>query len=97
MPTHSGLPRLTLYHTSGCHLCEAAEGLVMAVLAAKNLPLDCLKRVDIADDNALLKRYGVVIPVLRQEDSAQELNWPFGPDDIQRLVPGRLELDGSGQ
>jgi hypothetical protein len=73
------MSRLTLYHTVGCHLCEEAEALVLACVANP----DCMKKTDIAEDDALLARYGLSIPVLRNHDSGRELNWPFGAGDVQ--------------
>jgi len=80
------MTQLTLYHTSGCHLCEQAEALLLACLAAKGTAADSLQLTDIADDEELFKRYGLLIPVLRVECTGQELNWPFGLGDIQRLL-----------
>ncbi|MBZ4193000.1 MAG: glutaredoxin family protein [Candidatus Contendobacter sp.] len=63
-------PPLALYTTSGCHLCEQAEALLGQVGLA-------FSRVEIADDAALLERYGVRIPVVRRLDTGQELDWPI--------------------
>lgn len=73
---------LTLYGTAGCHLCEEAEDR----LAALSLPAH---RVDIADDAALLERYGVRIPVLKRDDGA-ELGWPFTAAEILSFAPPRV-------
>jgi hypothetical protein len=62
-------PRLALYMTSGCHLCEQAEALLEQAGLA-------FSRVEIADNVALLERYGVRIPVVRRLDTGQELDWP---------------------
>lgn len=78
--------RLTLYHTPACHLCEEAEALAMAGLAANGMAADSLTLIDIAEDGELLERYGLLIPVLRSEASGQELRWPFALPDIQRLL-----------
>ncbi len=78
--------RLSLYHTVGCHLCEEAEEMVMDCLAARGMDTSSLKRADIADDGELLERYGILIPVLREETSGRELNWPFGLEEIQSLL-----------
>jgi hypothetical protein len=74
--------RLTLYHTAGCHLCEEAEALILACLARP----DSLERTDIAEDEALLARYGVLIPVLRDHATGRELHWPFGTHEIQGIL-----------
>ncbi|MDR2874630.1 MAG: glutaredoxin family protein [Methylobacillus sp.] len=63
-------PAFTLFSTEHCHLCEQAEVLL------KNLALPC-EVVEIADDDALLARYELRIPVLRRDDTQQELDWPF--------------------
>ncbi len=84
-PRKVDLISLTLYHTAGCHLCEEAENLVMAYLASRDLSPAVLDKKDIADDQALLERYGVSIPVLREMKSGRELHWPFGPEDIRAL------------
>jgi len=80
------MSRLTLYHTAGCHLCEEAEALILACLASRGLGAACLEWADIAEDAALLERYGLSIPVLRQEASGRELNWPFGWDEVQGIL-----------
>ena len=60
---------LTLYTTSGCHLCEHAEH----ILEAGGHPFDA---VDIADDLDLMERYGVRIPVVK-DGAGRELGWPL--------------------
>jgi len=73
-------PVLRLYSTSGCHLCEQA-----AVLIARQTSLTC-QWMEIADDTALLERYGVRIPVLSRLDTGQELDWPFDAQAVARLL-----------
>ncbi len=77
---------LILYSTVGCHLCEQAQGLVYATLG-RTVP-----EVDIADDDGLLERYGVRIPVLKRTDTGDEIGWPFQAREI-RLLAG---MDGAG-
>jgi len=72
--------RLLLYTTSGCHLCERAEALIQRRMDAS------LELVEIADDAALLERYGVRIPVLCRVDTHQELDWPFDGPAVDRLL-----------
>jgi len=59
-----------LFHTDACHLCELAEELV------KESGISYVK-YDICDDEDLAEQYGIRIPVLKQVDSENELNWPF--------------------
>lgn len=69
-----------MYSTTGCHLCEEAQRVVYSALGS------LVAEVDIVDDDALLKRYAVRIPVLRRTDSGAELDWPFGPEAVRKLA-----------
>ena len=70
---------LILYGTSGCHLCEQAEAILRGVgIAAEH--------IDTADDDALLERYSVRIPVLRRADTGAELGWPFDATAVTRFL-----------
>lgn len=63
---------LTLYTTQGCHLCTQLEGLLGQLC---DEPV-ALTRVEISEDDALMERYGVRIPVLA-DDEGQELDRGF--------------------
>jgi hypothetical protein len=63
--------RLILYQRDDCHLCDLALG----VLAQARIP--DFDSVFIDDDADLEARYGERVPVLRHQESARELNWPF--------------------
>jgi len=73
--------QLILYSTSHCHLCELAHALVLKVSDGI-----ALKVIDIADDDVLLSRYDVRIPVLQRNDTKAELNWPFDETDIHQFL-----------
>jgi len=62
---------LTLYQRDDCHLCD----LALAVLAQAGAPE--FASVFIDGDGELEARYGVRIPVLREQRSGAELGWPF--------------------
>ncbi len=79
------MTHLTLYYTSGCHLCQQAEALALTYLASRGLSPANLRKLEIADNPALLERYGTTIPVLRDEGSGIELNWPFGLNEFQAI------------
>jgi hypothetical protein len=75
---------ITLYSTSGCHLCEQAYALLLRI----GVPTSQIDTVDIAFDDVLFQRYGIQIPVLSfavvNGDSAeQQLNWPFDAPQLQ--------------
>ncbi|HEY0662521.1 MAG TPA: glutaredoxin family protein [Lysobacter sp.] len=71
------MSRLTLFQRDDCHLCD----LALEVLAAARAPE--FESVFIDDDEALERRYGVRVPVLRDEARDVELDWPF---DAERLL-----------
>jgi glutaredoxin len=68
---------LILYGTEGCHLCHDAQALLtqMGLVWQDH---------EIVDDDHLLERYGTRIPVLSHRGI--ELDWPFGADQIRRLL-----------
>jgi hypothetical protein len=68
---------LILYQRDDCHLCD----LALDVLARARAPV--FASVFIDGDVGLEARYGVRVPVLRNDDSTDELDWPF---DAQRLA-----------
>ena len=70
---------IRLYGTACCHLCEEAQ----AVLHEMGIEAD---HVDIADDDELLEKYGVRIPVLRRMDTGAELGWPFDAEAVSRFL-----------
>lgn len=72
---------LYLYSTSHCHLCETAHALMMQLGIVNKL-----KIVEIADDERLLARYGLKIPVLQRQDTLAELCWPFSEADIVKFI-----------
>jgi Glutaredoxin-like domain (DUF836) len=73
-----------LLGTSGCHLCELAEGLVNECLIAET---DIsLELIDIADQIQWQADYAKLIPILLHEPSKQFLNWPFTLNDILTFI-----------
>lgn len=71
-------PSLILYGTTCCHLCEQAESVLAEVGVVAH-------SVDIVDDDVLIDRYGVRIPVLRRDDGA-ELGWPFDAARVRQWL-----------
>ena len=79
------MSQLILYSQPDCHLCEEAVALLCAAGLGNGY-----EEVDIETDLELLKRYGILVPVLFREDNKQELLWPF---DQRQLA----EFLGNGQ
>ena len=72
--------RLILYQRDNCLLCD----LALEVLAEARVP--DFESVFIDDDRELEARYGDRVPVLRDDESGAELNWPFDAAAIIGLV-----------
>lgn len=74
---------LTFYTTSQCQLCELAEALLVNTPMPAPIPVDA---VDIAQSEQLVERYGTRIPVLRRNDTGEELDWPFTRDQLLNFL-----------
>lgn len=74
--------QLILYSTPVCHLCDDAKALIA------RLPIGSvrLEVVDITDDQALMRVYGLRIPVLKLEGADGDLRWPFDFEGLCRYV-----------
>jgi glutaredoxin len=70
---------IRLYGTACCHLCEEAQ----AILQGMGIEAE---HVDIADDDELLEKYGIRIPVLKRVDTGAELGWPFDAAAVSRFL-----------
>jgi hypothetical protein len=42
--------------------------------------------IDIADDEALVEKYGILIPVLKRARDGEELGWPFDEELLARFI-----------
>lgn len=70
---------LTLYSTTACHLCEEAELLLNQAKLEWHT-------IEIADNDELLDRYSLKIPVLYDSATRKELCWPFSLSDISAFI-----------
>ena len=77
------MSRLVLYGTLGCHLCTVAEELLVLTVDLQQFPVEL---IDIADDDNLVDRYGVRIPVLLDSVTGDELGWPFDALQLQQFI-----------
>lgn len=68
---------LILYQRDDCHLCD----LALAELATARVPE--FDSVFIDEDATLEERYGTRVPVLRDDASGAELDWPFDARQLQ--------------
>lgn len=82
---------LIMFQRDDCHLCDQA----LDVLAAARTP--DFESVFIDDDAGLEQRYGMRVPVLRDQASGRELDWPFDVDAARRFLgesPESVEAEG---
>jgi len=84
------VPALTLYQRDDCPLCDEA----LAVLAQARAPE--FETVWIDDDEALEARYGIRVPVLRDETDGRELEWPFDADAVRAFMVGPARSNAGG-
>ncbi len=71
-----------LYQRDDCHLCD----LALEVLATAGFP--DFDSVFIDDDSALEAAYGHRVPVLRDQATGRELDWPFDAAAATALCTG---------
>ncbi len=71
--------QLELYGSRFCHLCDQAKEVLKSagILAV---------HIDISDDDVLVEKYGMRIPVLRRMDHDTELGWPFDNATVLRFL-----------
>lgn len=87
---------LMLLSTDHCELCDEALSMLFSMPELAGLEL---RVVDVAEDDALLARYGEQIPVLQlytatddgvatdgSPELALSLNWPFNADSVGRAL-----------
>lgn len=70
------MPKVTLFHTDGCHLCDKAMAMVIEAGLQESLQL-----CDIVEHQSLMNEYQTVIPVLAFSTGIK-LYWPFSLQDI---------------
>ena len=76
------MARLTLYQRDDCKLCDEAVALLAAIRAPD------FESVWIDGDAELETRYGVRVPVLRDEEPGRELDWPFDAAKLRKFLHG---------
>jgi len=72
-----------LLGTEGCHLCDLAAAVIVA--GAEGLNIDIYQE-DIADSADGVEVYGTRIPVLRNERSGAEMDWPFDQEAAHQFL-----------
>ena len=81
-PRAASIPRVTLYHAEGCHLCERARRVIEGVRAEVSFELE---EIAIDGDPELEARYRELIPVV-EIDGKQEFVYFVQPDALRRKL-----------
>ena len=81
------MQNLLLYSTLGCHLCELAKEHISPLLSDYQLHL---LDIDIANDDVLMQRYAITIPVIKLEGGCEELAWPFEQGDVRQWLSAQI-------
>lgn len=71
---------LILYQRDDCHLCDEA----LEILARARAP--SFEHVWIDADTLLEAAYGLRVPVLREDSTGAELDWPFDVATVRRFL-----------
>ncbi|MEO9945375.1 MAG: glutaredoxin family protein [Paraglaciecola sp.] len=74
---------LMFYSGKECCLCDQAESLIREVSPSA---LAQTTKVDVRSSADLYHLYGARIPVLFNEESQQELPWPFNKEQLVEFL-----------
>lgn len=74
-------PKLVLYSTEGCHLCDVAK----VRLQPFRQQID-YRVIDIVSDDDLVAQFATSIPVLGDLTTHRLLFWPFECKDIEEFI-----------
>ncbi len=76
----SANPSLILYQRDDCHLCDLALEVLTTARVAD------FESVFIEADAYLEARYGQRVPVLRNDATGDEIDWPFSTEAVSTLL-----------
>ncbi|GAC32774.1 glutaredoxin family protein [Paraglaciecola polaris] len=72
---------ILFYSGKECCLCDDAEVIFNHVA-----PNALYTKVDVKTSTELYHLYGARIPVLKRQDSEQELGWPFNEQQLREFL-----------
>jgi len=75
------MTKYAFYTTEGCHLCEQAWALVIAQGLVSEMT-----QVEIIHDEADVARYGIRIPVIKNNNTDKEIGWPFDSIELAGFI-----------
>ncbi len=79
---------LNFYTTLGCHLCEEAETILAQFIESAMVTVNSIDIIEAEEGESerLLSLYGLRIPVLKRQDNAEELSWPFDEFELAEFI-----------
>ncbi|AEE23193.1 glutaredoxin family protein [Paraglaciecola chathamensis] len=72
---------LLFYTGKNCCLCDDAQAILDHVA-----PEVGYTKLDVRSSTELYHLYGARIPVLKRQDTEQELGWPFGEQQLREFL-----------
>ncbi len=82
------MQKIIFFTTFGCHLCEKVEQMFSQYFHENNGAINFeLVVCDIIDDEGNLEKYRTKIPVLKNENLDQEIEWPFDYFEFKSWLP----------
>jgi hypothetical protein len=75
------MTKYVFYTTEGCHLCEQA----WAIVTDQGL-VSAMTQVEIIHEEADVARYGIRIPVIKNNLTEKEMGWPFDAEDLTNFT-----------
>jgi hypothetical protein len=84
------MKNIKFYTTAGCHLCDEAYAMIMHLKRESNEVAENVnfQLVDIGDNDVLVEKYGIRIPILVFKNS--ELSWPFKIEELFNWVVEKI-------
>lgn len=80
--------QIYLYGTSGCHLCDDALLQLQPFVDAK---ICYVKEIDIISNPQIYAQYELMIPVLYNPRTNDELPWPFNGPEVQLWLQNAIQ------
>lgn len=75
------MTKFAFYTTEGCHLCEQAWEIVIAQGLVNQMT-----QIEIIHDEADIARYGIRIPVIKNNETDKEIGWPFDSIELADFI-----------
>ncbi|QJR82616.1 glutaredoxin family protein [Alteromonas pelagimontana] len=75
--------KLAFYTGPECGLCDLADDILAQSQHQRELDIT---KYNIREDTQLYHLYGARIPVLKRQDTQQELGWPFDLETLELFL-----------